>query len=236
MLIKIPPQFKGVLWLVLVLTLKESGSIIQFLVGIRCRERNEMDTDKIKKLIKLANNNPNDNEANLAARKVCSMLKDHTFGTAPQTTRIPNRSPYDTGVNWSHVDPFAEWFRSGPYREASKSEYAQYRSKTQEPKQPKYEAPPRGRCASCQRTYPHFKDGAICNACRISTKEREKKEYKPPKEPHLIVCTQCRTEYIYSGQDMSLKFVCGSCQLKNMKAGLNPDGSQKYQSPFMGDF
>jgi hypothetical protein len=191
-----------------------------------------MDTDKIKKLIKLANNNPNDNEANLAARKVCSMLKDHTFGTAPQTTR---RSPYDTGVNWSHVDPFAEWFRSGPYREASRSEYAQYRSKTQEPKQPKYEAPTRGRCASCQRIYPYFKDGAICKACRIRANEEAKRNYKHPAD-EKIHCTQCRAEYIYSGQDMSLKFVCGSCQLKNMKAGLNPNGSPKYRDPFTGEF
>ena len=38
-----------------------------------------MDTNLIIKLIKLANNNPNDNEANLAARKVCKMLTDYKF-------------------------------------------------------------------------------------------------------------------------------------------------------------
>jgi len=39
-----------------------------------------MNFDLIQKLIKLANNNPNENEANLAARKVCKMLVDYTFG------------------------------------------------------------------------------------------------------------------------------------------------------------
>jgi hypothetical protein len=38
-----------------------------------------IDTDKIQKLIRLANNNPNENEANLAARKVCSLLNDYKF-------------------------------------------------------------------------------------------------------------------------------------------------------------
>lgn len=36
-----------------------------------------MNTDLISKLIKLANNNPNEHEANLAARKVCQMLTGH---------------------------------------------------------------------------------------------------------------------------------------------------------------
>lgn len=38
-----------------------------------------MNKDKIKKLIRLANANPNDHEANLAARMVCKMLKDYSF-------------------------------------------------------------------------------------------------------------------------------------------------------------
>jgi hypothetical protein len=42
-----------------------------------------MNFDLILKLIRLANNNPNDNEANLAARKVCVLLKDHNFNSQP---------------------------------------------------------------------------------------------------------------------------------------------------------
>jgi hypothetical protein len=35
-----------------------------------------MNLDLLKKLTRLANNNPNENEANLAARKVCKMLAE----------------------------------------------------------------------------------------------------------------------------------------------------------------
>lgn len=38
-----------------------------------------MKLDLLKKLTRLANNNPNDNEANLAARKVCRMLEEANF-------------------------------------------------------------------------------------------------------------------------------------------------------------
>ncbi len=35
-----------------------------------------MNIDLLKKLTRLANNNPNENEANMAARKVCIMLQE----------------------------------------------------------------------------------------------------------------------------------------------------------------
>lgn len=38
-----------------------------------------MNLDLLKKLTRLANNNPNDNEANLAARKVCKMLEESNW-------------------------------------------------------------------------------------------------------------------------------------------------------------
>jgi len=38
-----------------------------------------MNIDLLKKLVRLATNNPNDNEANLAARKVCKMLLKDDF-------------------------------------------------------------------------------------------------------------------------------------------------------------
>jgi hypothetical protein len=38
-----------------------------------------MDTDQIKKLIKLANNNSDENEANSASRAVCRMLAEYDF-------------------------------------------------------------------------------------------------------------------------------------------------------------
>lgn len=52
----------------------------------------KMDIDLLKKLIRLANNNPNENEANSAARKVCDLLKDEDW-----KSYIPNKQ---TEFNW----------------------------------------------------------------------------------------------------------------------------------------
>lgn len=38
-----------------------------------------MNSDQLIKLIKLANNNPNENEANSAARKVCKIIEENKF-------------------------------------------------------------------------------------------------------------------------------------------------------------
>ena len=42
-----------------------------------------MDKEFLKKLIKLANNNPNDNEANSSSRLVCKLLNSYTFPDEP---------------------------------------------------------------------------------------------------------------------------------------------------------
>ena len=38
-----------------------------------------MNLELLQKLVKLANNNPNENEANAAARKVCLMISESEF-------------------------------------------------------------------------------------------------------------------------------------------------------------
>jgi len=45
-----------------------------------------MDIEKLKKLIRLANNNPNEHEANLAARKACKALAEDDFKSLKATT------------------------------------------------------------------------------------------------------------------------------------------------------
>lgn len=62
-----------------------------------------MNFDLIKKLIKLANNNPNDNEANLAARKVCKLLADYAFGAA---TEAPRNRPTPPNAGPTRSNPF----------------------------------------------------------------------------------------------------------------------------------
>lgn len=59
-----------------------------------------MDIEKLKSIIRLANNNPNDNEANLAARKACKILAENDFAifnghnsTAKPKGRAASREP-----------------------------------------------------------------------------------------------------------------------------------------------
>lgn len=67
-----------------------------------------MTLDQLKKLVRLANNNPNDHEANAAARKVCRTLEENKFSLvggeqktfwddiiqSKPATRAPRSNPY----------------------------------------------------------------------------------------------------------------------------------------------
>lgn len=86
-----------------------------------------LNTDLILKLIRLANNNPNDNEANLAARKVCKMLADYKFNNVANPFVVPpttwNDVKRSTEPRWSSRPPpnnpynpytardFVSWFQ-----------------------------------------------------------------------------------------------------------------------------
>lgn len=67
-----------------------------------------MNWDQLEGLVKLANNNPNENEANAAARKVCSVL------LALKNVKNPldqiRAQPYSYySVDWDLVE---QWIRS----------------------------------------------------------------------------------------------------------------------------
>lgn len=112
-----------------------------------------MKLDILMKLIALANNNPNDNEANLAARKACKAIIEHKFvitgGTTSsqqQTTTPPKTPPRqpNTGRDpfWDFVDfddifgrrgrgPFSEGQYTTGGRRAGKNTEQQYRERQQ---------------------------------------------------------------------------------------------------------
>jgi len=53
-----------------------------------------MKLDLLKKLVKLANSNPNEHEANAAARQLCRMLEKDNFSI---TTDTPMKNPVKAG-------------------------------------------------------------------------------------------------------------------------------------------
>lgn len=71
-----------------------------------------MNKDLIIKLVKLANNNPNDNEANNAARKVCKLLEEGNFENGWVTSRRNTQQPNPNQPNQSQTsgwNPFNNW-------------------------------------------------------------------------------------------------------------------------------
>lgn len=96
-----------------------------------------MNIDKLKALIRLANNNPNEHEANLAARKVCKQLAGNDFALLKEPARTSNtaKPAADTWNSmhrskepfWRSGDPLYDFFVNfkGGRRDAkSWTEYA----------------------------------------------------------------------------------------------------------------
>lgn len=79
--------------------------------------------DKLKAIIRLANNNPNENEANLAARRACKLLAENDFALLNGHTVPPKASNW-SGVDrsqepfWEPGDPFYDFFvnQGNPFR------------------------------------------------------------------------------------------------------------------------
>lgn len=65
---------------------------------------NQKQLELLKKLVKLANNNPNEHEANSAARRVCKILEEHNFSF---DNTIP---PKEKTITYNDVKRSAEYF------------------------------------------------------------------------------------------------------------------------------
>lgn len=84
-----------------------------------------MKFDLLKKLTRLANNNPNENEANLAARRVCKILEESNFSLSEAYT---NPKPPSSKPNYSHVNNpvnYNSWVYDW-FRDSNEKRYKQY--------------------------------------------------------------------------------------------------------------
>jgi hypothetical protein len=94
-----------------------------------------MNFDLIEKLIRLANNNPNENEANLAARKVCRLLAEGNFKFNNHTEPpLRGRSPVQPDVRsasnpYAGFNPFEDFFKArqwDSYKKPPNQAYPKY--------------------------------------------------------------------------------------------------------------
>lgn len=77
--------------------------------------------DLIIKLTKLANNNPNEHEANSAARRVCRLLEECNFIFDISSTELNN--PTTDSITWNDVKRATKpYWRSTPYQATEKQQ------------------------------------------------------------------------------------------------------------------
>jgi len=80
-----------------------------------------MDIEKLKSIIRLANNNPSDNEANLAARKACKILAENDFAIFKPIRIAADKfrsasNPTSNSGTWADIKRSSEpQWRSKPY-------------------------------------------------------------------------------------------------------------------------
>lgn len=98
-----------------------------------------MNLEIVKKLIKLANNNPNEHEANSAARKVCRELDGYDFNTISsppkqETPKTWNDVRRSSKPQWKSGEsyPFEDWFGKWQEDELKRRENAKKEQKIKE--------------------------------------------------------------------------------------------------------
>jgi hypothetical protein len=151
-----------------------------------------MNIDLITKLAKLANNNPNENEANLAARKVCRLLAEGDFKFNGAKTRD------------SFSDPLDDLLRS--VRKARQGSPYQYGDWVKPPTD--YEETFR----KAQREQQQKADAERYNS--------RKKQYAPPQEPTFYPrCVHCGTRFTMPPMDYwkTDRYLCPECIRRGKK-------------------
>lgn len=154
-----------------------------------------MNLDLLKKLTRLANNNPNDNEANLAARKVCRMLEECSFtlNNGNSTQQAPPNFRTTTNPQSTSYDWFSEMFR-GYKPHARQGEW--------------YEGSwdiPKDRTEEYKRAeQKHYQN-------KPSWWD-EPQQTGPKKEKRTLTCTLCKKkqETVFAGHESV--FECNNCQ------------------------
>ena len=162
-----------------------------------------MNLDLIIKLVKLANHNPNDNEANAAARKVCKLIAEGQYKfngqsipvtPPPVTVRPP--SPYKSASNPSPKSPFShmwtdeDWnFQPSAAQQRYYEEFIKNFDIGYDPASRSYRSPFTG---------------------TTTRQEPPKEKVKRP-----LACTQCKNNIntAYVGNEAT--FICNTCVWMN---------------------
>lgn len=207
----------------------------------------KIDLEKLKKLVRLATNNPNEHEANLAAIKVCRMLLENDFACLTDKqigrTETPDfkSSPYG-GVGFDYEEIF---------RNMRKQQAKSQQSYNRETKNRPYENPFRegswsgfnpgaiyeNQCEKCHNKFivPHadYREyGWVCAVCR--NKQRANPyppntgDWKRPRpEKRVRKCSTCGAEV--ETKRITAVFRCDKCEWNDFMN--HPKKKKKAQVP-----
>ena len=156
----------------------------------------------LKKLIALANNNPNEHEANLAARKVCKALIEHKYIDQLISVKEPVRQTTQSYYKGPKPDFDMNDFMK-MYDELFKGRY-----KPHEPnyREPYYKRPDYG-----------FKTG---NNPDDEKYYQRRKERGFGDERRMLICKKCGNSVETKFIGIPEMFVCNSCIWNAYKGGL----------------
>jgi hypothetical protein len=175
-----------------------------------------MNIDLLKKLVRLANNNPNENEANSAARRVCKMIEEAKFDFRATISGASNPQPSQGVRTWNDVQRSTEpqWSsRPNPASDDAAQTIYDFINKMNEEKAKWQKENPQHDPFKAQwvNNYPNWgsKPGYKRPDFEGSYRKNEPKQEKP-KRP--IKCTECGNvkETAFVGRDDL--YVCNSCQ------------------------
>lgn len=167
-----------------------------------------MNYDLIKKLAKLANNNPSENEANAAARKVCKLLAEgnYNFNISP----LPKNDPPINPQRDSFYGFYDDLLRNNRWSGFDRDDNYYY----QEPKKEQQKPKVRRTCFKCTRlieTYNTESNPFICDGCLWD----EYNESKKPKERQRQ-CSECNKNFMTASEDLYVR--CPDCTVRKQKA------------------
>lgn len=150
-----------------------------------------MNYDLIEKLIRLANNNPNENEANLAARKVCKFLADHSFHNDPphgsQQKDWARNEPFNPFAGFDFESIFRDLNVRYPFtQEQRQGSWADEKKKPKWPGDAPFKVPSEQakeerllKCRTCKNTkltkFVGLAELYECNTCQWTTYEAKSK-------------------------------------------------------------
>ena len=165
-----------------------------------------MNLELLKKLVRLANNNPNDNEANLAARKVCKMIEEAQFKFTTYESP-PTRPIYkDTNPNYRR---YGGWH--GFDRSAWDAFYQRYTNQNSEETPKEKEAKAKERSYDSETyTYSYYDEEKHFDWEWFDRQARKKQKFDQER-----VCSKCGLRVRTFKKETP--FVCGICVIQETK-------------------